>query len=153
MEDKPLVAPPIPNRQQPTIPEDLNDPRTLAMAVTEAAWTKNAYQTRILDVQGLVDYADVFVVLSGRSERHVNSIAEAIQTTMKARGALPAGVEGRRAGTWVLLDFGNVVVHVFERSNRDYYNIDGLWADAKEIPVEEPAWVQDFARMEAENYY
>lgn len=152
MEEKPLAAPVIPNRQKPKIPSELRDPKALALAIAEAAWSKNAYQTRVLDVHRLVDYADVFVVLTGRSERHVTSIAEAIAAKMKERGAIPAGIEGRKAGTWVLLDFGDVVVHVFERYNRDYYDIDGLWADSEEIPVEEPAWVKDFTRMESEEY-
>jgi ribosome-associated protein len=65
---------------------------------------------------------------------------------------LPAGVEGRQAGTWVLLDYGSVVVHVFEKNTRDYYDREHLWADAEVIPFEEPQWVQDFARMESGEY-
>lgn len=120
------------------------------MAIAEAAWSRNAYQTRIFDVRKLVDYTDMFVVLTGRSERQVAAIADAIEADLKERGADPAGIEGRKSATWILLDFGSVVVHVFEKATRDYYDLDRLWADAPVIEVEEPAWVQDFARMEAD---
>lgn len=120
------------------------------MAIAEAAWSRNAYQTRIFDVRKLVDYTDMFVVLTGRSERQVAAIADAIEADLKDRGADPAGIEGRKSATWILLDFGSVVVHVFEKATRDYYDLDRLWADAPVIEVEEPAWVQDFARMEAD---
>jgi ribosome-associated protein len=118
------------------------------MAIVEAAWSKNGYQTRIYDVRKLVDYTDMFVLLTGRSDRQVAAIAEAIETTLKARGAMPAGVEGRKAATWILLDYGNVVVHVFERTARDHYELDKLWEDAEVVEATEPAWVQEFARVE-----
>ncbi len=150
MDDHPTWHPSVPNRKPPRLPESLQDPQKLAMAIVEAAWSKNAYQTRIYDVRKLVDYTDLFVILTGRSERQVAAIADAIEAELKAQGAAPAGIEGRKTATWILLDFGNVVVHVFEKGNRDYYDLDRLWADAAVVAVEEPAWVQDFARMEAE---
>jgi ribosome-associated protein len=136
------------SRKTPVLPDALSDPKTLAMAIVEAAWAKNGYNTRIYDVRTLVDYTDLFVVVTGRSDRHVSAIAQSVETTLKAQGALPAGVEGRQSSTWILLDYGNVVVHVFEKTARDYYDLDRLWADATQIEVREPAWVQDFARME-----
>lgn len=120
------------------------------MAIAQAAWSKNAYQTRIFDVRKLVDYTDIFVILTGRSERQVAAIADAIEAGLKAQGAAPAGIEGRKSATWILLDFGSVVVHVFEKATREYYDLDRLWADALVVEVEEPAWVQDFARMETD---
>ena len=131
----------------------LQDPQTLAMTILDAAWSKNAYQTRIYDVRKLVDYTDLFVILTGRSERQVAAIADAVEADLKARGAAPAGVEGRKTATWILLDFGSVVVHVFEKGTREYYDLDRLWADAPVIEVEEPAWVLDFTRMESEPSY
>jgi ribosome-associated protein len=136
------------DRKIPTYPAPLDDPRTLALAIADAAWAKNAYGTRILDVGKLVSYTDVFVILTGRSDRHVMAVADAIQEAMKAKGVAPIGVEGRQAGTWILLDFGSVVVHVFEKTTRDYYDLEKLWSDAVAVPVTEPAWVQEFARVE-----
>ena len=136
------------DRKVPTYPEPLDIPRNLAMAILEAAWSKNGYQTRLLEVGGQVSYTDMFVLLTGRSDRHVLAIADAIQAALKEKGIVPLGVEGRQAGTWVLLDFGSVVVHVFEKTTRDYYDLEKLWAEAQPIPVVEPAWVQEFARVE-----
>lgn len=150
MDDHPTWHPSVPNRKPPRLPESLQDPQKLAMTIVEAAWSKNAFQTRIYDVRKLVDYTDLFVILTGRSERQVAAIADAIEAELKALGAAPAGIEGRKTATWILLDFGSVVVHVFEKGNREYYDLDRLWADAAVVAVEEPAWVQDFARMEAE---
>ncbi len=130
-------------------PTPFPDAKALALAVVEAAWSKNAYATRILDVSGVASFADLFVILSGRSDRHVLAISEAIETGMKEKGVRPVGVEGRRAGTWVLMDYGDVIVHVFEQGTRDFYDLERLWSDAVEVPVTEPPWVQEFARMEA----
>ncbi len=148
MDAKPSSFPALRSRKAPTLPESLGDPRTLAAAIAEAAWAKNGYHTRIYDVRKLVDYTDLFVVLTGRSDRHVSAIAEAIETTLKAQGALPAGIEGKKSSTWILLDYGSVVVHVFEKTARDHYDIDRLWADAEVVEAIEPAWVQEFARVE-----
>ncbi len=150
MDDRPTWHPSVPNRKPPLLPESLQDSQTLATAIVQAAWSKNAYQTRIFDVRKLVDYTDLFVILTGRSERQVAAIADAIEADLKEQGAAPAGIEGRKTASWILLDFGNVVVHVFEKGTREYYDLDRLWADAPQIEVEEPAWVQDFARMESD---
>ena len=150
MDDSPSpFAEPAADRQIPIYPEPLDDPKTLAMEILEAAWSKNAYQTRVLDVARVVNYTDIFVILSGRSDRQVVAIAEAIEAAFKARGIIPLGTEGRQAGTWMLLDFGSVVVHVFEKAAREYYDLEHLWSDAVPIEVTEPTWVQEFTKMEA----
>ena len=76
------------------------------------------------------------------------AISSAIEKAMKEKGVLPGGVEGRRTGTWVLLDYGDVLVHVFEKSVREFYELEKLWVDATEIQVDEPRWVKDFESME-----
>ncbi|NOZ01352.1 MAG: ribosome silencing factor [Deltaproteobacteria bacterium] len=124
------------------------DPKTLAMAITEAAWSKNAYDTRVLDVSNIASFTDMFVILSGRSDRHVIAISAEIEKALKTKRILPSGVEGRQSGTWILMDYGDVVVHVFEKSVREFYELEKLWTDAVEIPVTEPQWVKDFERME-----
>jgi len=148
MEPKTLSkAPPRPGKTPP-LPEAFREPQTLAKAILEAAWSKNAYQTRMLQVGSLVDYTDVFLILTGRSDRHVRAIADEIETRMKQQGVLPLGIEGRQANTWILMDYGDVVVHVFEKTARDYYDLEHLWSEAPALPVEEPVWVQQFARSE-----
>ena len=153
MDDHPNWHIPVPNRKSPRLPESLQDPQKLAIAIVEAAWSKNAYQTRIYDVRKLVDYTDLFVVLTGRSERQVAAIADAIEADLKTAGASPAGIEGRKTSTGVLLDFSSVVVRVIEEENRKYYDLGRLWADAPVIPIKKPAWIQNFAQMETEPTY
>ena len=128
----------IGKRQKPVLPESLQDSKVLALEIVKVAWDRNAYQTKIYDVRKLIDYTDLFVVLSGRSERQVASIADSIQAEMKAAGAIPIGVEGRQSGTWILLDYGSVVVHIFTRDAREYYDLDRLWADAPLVSARAP---------------
>lgn len=142
----------IGKRQKPVLPESLQDSKVLALEIVKVAWDRNAYQTKIYDVRKLIDYTDLFVVLSGRSERQVASIADSIQAEMKAAGAIPIGVEGRQSGTWILLDYGSVVAHIFTRDAREYYDLDRLWADAPLVKVQEPQWVLDFARDESYDF-
>lgn len=142
----------IGKRQKPVLPESLQDSKVLALEIVKVAWDRNAYQTKIYDVRKLIDYTDLFVVLSGRSERQVASIADSIQAEMKAAGAIPIGVEGRQSGTWILLDYGSVIVHIFTRDAREYYDLDRLWADAPLVKVQEPQWVVDFARDESYDF-
>ncbi|GMV44134.1 MAG: ribosomal silencing factor RsfS [Myxococcales bacterium] len=118
------------------------NPRDLALRIAAAAWDKKAFQLKILDVRKLVDYADYFVICSGASDRQVNAIADSIEGTLIRDGRVkPLGVEGRSEGHWVLLDYADVVVHVFYQPVRDYYELERLWSDAEEVPVEEPEWV------------
>lgn len=116
--------------------------RDLALRIADAAWEKKALQLRILDVRKLVDYSDYFVICSGQSDRQVNAIADSIEGTLIRDGRVkPLGVEGQAQGHWVLLDYGDVVVHVFYQPVRDYYELERLWSDAVEVPIEEPEWV------------
>ena len=93
--------------------EAMRDSSSLTRAALQAAWSKNAFETRVLDVGRLASFTDMFVILSGRSDRHVLAIADAVETDLKKQGLLPMCVEGRQGGTWVLLDYGSVVIHVF----------------------------------------
>lgn len=93
----------------------------------------------ILHVGPLVGYADYFLLISGRSSRHVQSLAEHLEEQMKRRGHLPLGVEGKGEGNWVLLDYNEVIVHVFHEPVRRFYDLEGLWADAPRIEVSEEA--------------
>ena len=106
-----------------------------ARVAAEAALDKKAEDVVILDVRGLVSYADYFVVASGTSDRHVTAIADAVEEKMKKAGHRTIGVEGYTRGHWVLLDFGDVVAHVFYDEARAFYDFEGLWADARRVPV------------------
>jgi ribosome-associated protein len=109
--------------------------RKTATAVAVAALDKKAMGVEILDVAGKVDYADFLVVMTGRSDRHAQAIAQGIEEELKKNGIRAASVEGLPHGTWVLMDFGDVVVHVFQHDTRQLYDIEGLWLDAVRLPV------------------
>lgn len=89
----------------------------------------------ILDIRGLVAYADVFIVCTARSKRQVVAIAEEVRRKGRELGLKADGVEGLEASRWVLVDLGVVVVHVFDEAMRGFYDLDGLWRDAVRLPV------------------
>ena len=111
--------------------------RELALKVAEAALEKKAARIEIIDVRGKVDYTDYVVVMSGRSDRQVAAIARGIEEDLKHKyGSRCSGVEGLPQGKWVLLDFGDVVVHIFHQDTRGYYDLEGLWLDAERVQFE-----------------
>ncbi len=99
----------------------------------EAALGKKAEGLVILDVRGLTSIADAFLICSGRSNRQVSAIADHIERFLKKRGVRPLGVEGKSEGHWVLMDYGNVIIHVFYSETRTFYDLEGLWIDARKI--------------------
>jgi ribosome-associated protein len=109
--------------------------RELAIALAAAGIDKKALGIEVLDVTGKVDYADFLVIMTGRSDRHVHAIATGLEEAMRQRKAAPLSMEGLGGATWVLIDFGDVVVHVFQEEARALYDIEGLWIDASRIPV------------------
>ena len=113
--------------------------REMAMAAMEAALEKKALEPVLIDVTEQGTYTDYILVLSGRSDRHVQAVADAVIEAMrKQRGIAPLGVEGKRDGHWVLIDFGDVIVHVFYHPMRDFYDLEGLWVDAPRVKVDVP---------------
>jgi ribosome-associated protein len=101
-----------------------------------AALERKAMDVVVLDVQGVSSVADYFLVCSGRSTTHLESIADAIRADLKADGARPLHAEGRPDSGWVLLDYGDVLMHVFLEDTRAYYALERLWGDAPSIPVD-----------------
>ena len=99
----------------------------------QAALGKKAEGLVVLDVRGLTSIADAFVICSGRSNRQVSAIADHIERFLKKKGVRPLGVEGKGDGHWVLMDYGNVIIHVFYSETRTFYDLEGLWIDAKKI--------------------
>lgn len=111
----------------------------LALAVAEAALDKKAIRIEIMDVRGKVDYTDYVVVMSGRSDRQVNAIARGMEEELKHKhGVRCVGVEGLPQGSWVLLDFGDVVAHVFHQDTRGFYDLESLFIDATRVDFDNP---------------
>ncbi len=110
--------------------------RELAAVCARVALETKGEEVVVLDVRGLASFTDYFVIMSGRSTRHVQGLAEAIDSELNAKRINSKHSEGLREGLWVLLDFGDVVVHVFYHENRRFYDLEGLWHDAPRIDVE-----------------
>ncbi len=100
-----------------------------------AADEKQAEELVALDVSVPLPFADVFLLASGRNERQVLAIAAEIEDKLLERGARPLRREGRSEGRWVLLDFGDLVVHVFHEEERMYYSLERLWKDCPVLPL------------------
>ncbi len=100
-------------------------------AAIEAGDEKLGYDTAVLDLRGLTDAFDAMVLTSGRTDRQVRAIAEEIEARVRRRvGVAPTHVEGLESAEWVALDYGEVVVHVFDESAREYYDLEHLWRSA-----------------------
>jgi ribosome-associated protein len=123
-----------------TIPAGV-EPHDLARRLALRAAEKKAEDVLVLDLRGLSSACDFFVLASALSEPHVSSIAEHLEEAMAAEGIRPWHVEGRRNRKWVLVDFVDVVVHLFLKETREYYRLENLWAEAprEEIRAEAPA--------------
>ncbi len=101
----------------------------------KAASEKKATNLVVLDVTDLTSIADVFIICSGQSNRQVNAIADSIVVNLKKQEIKPLSVEGTGEGHWVLLDYGHVIIHVFYEPVREFFDLEGLWVDAKRIPT------------------
>jgi ribosome-associated protein len=109
--------------------------RVMAVDIATAALEKKAVGLEVLDVAGRIDYADFLVLMTGRSDRQVVALAEGIEEALRRKGKRALSVEGLPHAHWVVLDFGDVVVHVFQEGARNMYDLDGLWMDARRIPL------------------
>ncbi|HET7502096.1 MAG TPA: ribosome silencing factor [Kofleriaceae bacterium] len=109
-----------------------------AMRALTLALDKKALEPVLLDVRALCSFCNYQLIVSGRSDRQVEAIADGIALGLKQDGLRPLGAEGSRSGQWTLLDYGDFVVHVFLHSAREHYDLEGLWNDAPRIPLEVP---------------
>ena len=105
----------------------------------QAVMGRKAQQVVILDVQDLTSFADAFIICSGKSNRQVTAIAEHVRIELKKQGKHPIHVEGKKEGHWVLMDYGDVIIHIFFESVRQFYDLEGLWIDAERIVIENEA--------------
>ena len=115
----------------------MTDSRDLACLAARVAASKQGEAVVVLDVRELITITDYFVIASGSSDRQVNTIADEITTQLKKHGTRALRREGESAAKWVLLDFVDFVVHVFDRETRDYYRLEHLWIDAPAVEWEE----------------
>jgi ribosome-associated protein len=109
-----------------------------AMRALDLALDKKALEPVLLDVRQLCSFCNYQLVISGRSDRQVDAIADGIELALKQEGLRPISTEGARSGQWALLDYGDFVVHVFLHAAREHYDLEGLWNDAPRVPLEVP---------------
>lgn len=110
-------------------------PDALMQLSVEAAEDKKAQNIIALDLQGISPVADYYIICHGNSDTQVQAIATEIRKKAEESGVRVRGIEGFDTARWVLLDLGDVVVHVFHREEREYYNIERLWSDAKSVEL------------------
>jgi ribosome-associated protein len=117
--------------------KDFQDASSLELArlAALAALDKKAENLVVLDVRGLSSYTDFFVIMSGRSTRHVQGLAQAVDVVLRHKNVKDGNTEGLNEGHWVLLDYNDVVVHVFYSEDRGFYDIEGLWHDAPRVDL------------------
>jgi len=109
------------------------DPAQLAKAVVDVASDKKAADIMLLDIRDVTTIADYFVICNGNNLRQVQAIADAIDDELKKQGAQVLHREGTAETGWVLLDFGDVIVHIFGAKEREYYRLERLWSEAKTV--------------------
>lgn len=97
---------------------------------------KKAQDPVILEMKGIVSFTDYFFLCSGKSDRQVQAIAQSIEETLRREGFQPIGQEGVREGKWILLDYDDVVVHIFLEPIRKFYDLEGLWIEAPRIDIQ-----------------
>lgn len=115
------------------------DPKDKAVMIGRVALDKKAEDVRILDLRGASSFCDYFVICSGHSTRHVQGIVRAIEESLGRKKISARGIEGLEQGHWVLLDYYDVVIHVFHSPVREFYDLEGLWSEAPTVAIEEQA--------------
>jgi ribosome-associated protein len=105
----------------------------LAHICSRIAIDNKAEDVVALDVREMSSFSDYFVIMSGRSTRHVQALAEGLENELRSKRIKTSRAEGLQEGHWVLLDFGDVIVHVFYHEQRDFYDLEGLWHDAPRV--------------------
>jgi ribosome-associated protein len=112
------------------------NPEEMVTAVADLAADRKALDIVQLDLRGMIGYADYFVIATGRTDRQTRAIHDGIHAGMKARGILPRRVEGVSEARWILMDYLDVVVHVFTPDTREYYRLEQLWGEAPSMAFE-----------------
>ena len=100
-----------------------------------AAEDKQAKDLRVLDLHGVTTFADYFIICSGQNKRQIQAISDEVLHRLKGLGELPNSIEGYDNADWILMDYGDYLIHIFSNTARSYYDLERLWRDAKSIPI------------------
>ncbi len=104
--------------------------------ITKACLDKGAFDVKVLDIKGLTTVSDYFIIASGNSTIQTTTIADTAEEKMLEAGYEILGKEGHQSARWILLDFGDIIVHVFHKEDREFYNLEKLWADGEELDID-----------------
>ncbi len=132
---KPKLLPVVSLAELEPVAEANNESLELVMIAVEAAKEKQARKMHLLELKGVADFTDYFLVCSGTNPRQVQAICDEIDASMRRAGLRPAHIEGYNHAEWVLLDYVDFVAHVFTEQAREYYDLERLWRTARRIPV------------------
>ena len=110
-------------------------PKERALLIARSAAETNGIEVCVLDLRGVASFTDFFVIVEGTSERHARTVADTAVEAVRAEDETPLSVEGERSARWILVDFGDVVLHVFSREARDFYSLERLWGEAESIEL------------------
>ena len=111
----------------------MNQALEMARVAYQALDEKKGEDIRVIDISGISVIGDYFVITNGTSDSQVRALVENVEEKMHKAGYAAKETEGHRSGAWVLIDFGDVIVHIFDRENRQFYNLERIWNDGKKI--------------------
>jgi ribosome-associated protein len=111
----------------------------MARMAADAIFERKGADIVLLDIEGLFILSDIFVIATGTSRPHVQALSEYVEEKLKDNGIVPLRVEGHSQGEWILVDYGDIIVHLFQGVSREFYSLERLWGDAERIQWEEPA--------------
>ena len=117
--------------------KEMDQSKEMARIAYNALSDKKGEDIKIIDITGISVLADYFIIANGNSDSQVNALVDNVEEELHKAGYPLKQREGQASGSWVLLDFGDIIVHVFDRENRLFYNLERIWKDGKDISVEE----------------
>jgi len=123
------------NRRSKVTRRTTIEPRELANTLMDLAAGKKATHVTLLDLRGVSIIADYFLICGGESGRQLKAIAEEVRDKLDAQGVSPRRVEGTPDSGWILMDFGSVILHIFDQTQRDYYQLEEVWKHARTLAV------------------
>jgi ribosome-associated protein len=114
----------------------VTDSQRKSLLCVKAAVEKKAFDLVLLEMKKVTSFTDYFLLCSGKSDRQVQAIAQGIEEALEKEGIRPLGQEGKTEGRWILMDYADVVVHIFLEPTRGFYDLEGLWIDAPRVELE-----------------
>lgn len=113
----------------------MDEIKSLALEIGNIIDDRKGEDIRVLELKGLSTIADYFVIASGNSDRQVSAICSHIEDELSKKGVEPKHIEGHREGRWVILDYRDIIVHIFHHEEREYYKLERIWSDAKNLQI------------------